>query len=123
MCPHSQWEKVSKGSWSGSMSPYEHKLVEIRTAASSLDIFEVALEEGYFLVSHAYTVTLTFSSWFTNLCFCFAEFYISRLVFFISGVILMSLAPSLSNSLVFYYGSGMAIGVVLVILIVLFQVI
>ncbi|KAL6224954.1 hypothetical protein ACLB2K_003808 [Fragaria x ananassa] len=94
MCPHSQWEKVSKGSWSGSMSPYEHKLVDIRTAASSLDIFEVSLEE---------------------------EFYISRLVFFISGVILMSLAPSLSNSLVFYYGSGMAIGVVLVILIVLFQ--
>ncbi|XP_062004908.1 uncharacterized protein LOC133722096 isoform X2 [Rosa rugosa] len=94
MCPHSQWEKVSKGSWSGSMSPYERKLLDIRTVGSSLESFEVSLEE---------------------------EFFISRLVFFVSGVILMSLAPSLSNSLVFYYGSGMAIGVVLVLLIVLFQ--
>ncbi|KAL6125172.1 hypothetical protein ACLB2K_073231 [Fragaria x ananassa] len=42
MCPHNQWEKVSeRRSWSGSMSPYEHKVVDIRIAASSsLDIFE-----------------------------------------------------------------------------------
>lgn len=94
MCPHSQWEKVSKGSWSGSMSPFEHKLLDIRTAGSSLESFEVSLEE---------------------------EFFASRIIFFVSGIILMSLAPFLSNSLVFYYGSGMTIGVVLVILIVLFQ--
>ncbi|KAK9902588.1 hypothetical protein M0R45_001522 [Rubus argutus] len=48
MCPHSQWEKVSKGSWSGSMSPFEHKLLDIRTAGSSLESFEVSLEEEFF---------------------------------------------------------------------------
>lgn len=38
------------------------------------------------------------------------------------GTVLLMLASSLSNSLVFYYSSAMAVGVVLVILIVLFQV-
>ncbi|PRQ33638.1 putative NEMP family protein [Rosa chinensis] len=90
MCPDSQWEKVSKGSWSGSMSPFEHKLLAIRTAGSSLQNFEVFIKE---------------------------EFFLSRLIFFVSGIVLMTLAPYLSNSLVFYYSSGMTIGVVLVILI------
>ncbi|BFG35781.1 hypothetical protein CerSpe_220550 [Prunus speciosa] len=94
MCPHSQWEKVAKGSWSGSMSPFEHKLLDIRTAGSSLESFEVSIEE---------------------------EFFRYRLIFLILGIIIMSLASLLSKSLVFYYSSGMAIGVVLVILIVLFQ--
>ncbi|ONI02741.1 hypothetical protein PRUPE_6G219400 [Prunus persica] len=94
MCPHSQWEKVAKVSWSGSMSPFEHKLLDIRTAGSSLESFEVSIEE---------------------------EFFRYRLIFLILGIIIMSLASLLSKSLVFYYSSGMAIGVVLVILIVLFQ--
>ncbi|PQQ12445.1 nuclear envelope integral membrane protein 1 isoform X1 [Prunus yedoensis var. nudiflora] len=94
MCPHSQWEKVAKGSWSGSMSPFELKLLDIRTAGSSLGSFEVSIEE---------------------------EFFRYRLIFLILGIIIMSLASLLSKSLVFYYSSGMAIGVVLVILIVLFQ--
>ncbi|XP_022775097.1 uncharacterized protein LOC111317047 isoform X2 [Durio zibethinus] len=37
------------------------------------------------------------------------------------GIVLLSLAPALSQSLVFYYGSAMAVGVILVVLIVLFQ--
>ncbi|KAH0995906.1 hypothetical protein GBA52_019770 [Prunus armeniaca] len=94
MCPHSQWEKVAKDSWSGSMSPFEDKLLDIRTAGSSLESFEVSIEE---------------------------EFFRYRLIFLILGIIIMSLASLLSKSLVFYYSSGMAIGVVLVILIVLFQ--
>ncbi|CAL2267459.1 unnamed protein product [Prunus armeniaca] len=94
MCPHSQWEKVAKGSWSGSMSPFEDKLLDIRTAGSSLESFEVSIEE---------------------------EFFRYRLIFLILGIIIMSLASLLSKSLIFYYSSGMAIGVVLVILIVLFQ--
>ncbi|XP_062014064.1 uncharacterized protein LOC133730502 [Rosa rugosa] len=49
MCPDSQWEKVSKGSWSGSMSPFEHKLLDIRTAGSSLQNFEVFINEEFFL--------------------------------------------------------------------------
>ncbi|KAM1091399.1 hypothetical protein FF1_018892 [Malus domestica] len=94
MCPQSRWQKVPKGSWSRSMSPFEHQLLDIRTHGSSLESLEVSIEE---------------------------EFVKYRTTFLILGIIMMSLASLLSNSLVFYYGSGMAIGVVLVILIVLFQ--
>lgn len=45
MCPQSQWEKV-KGSWVKSMSPFDHKVLDIRTASSSLERFEVSIEEG-----------------------------------------------------------------------------
>ncbi|KAA0048313.1 nuclear envelope integral membrane protein 1 isoform X1 [Cucumis melo var. makuwa] len=61
MCPQSQWEKVGRGSWVQSMSPFDHKLLDIRTSSI------------------------------------------------------------LSKSLVFYYGSGMAIGILLIVLMILFQ--
>lgn len=54
---------------------------------------------------------------------CLAEFFMYRVVFLILGIVLLSLASSLSKSLAFYYSSAMAIGVILVILVVLFQVI
>ncbi|KAJ4714705.1 nuclear envelope integral membrane protein 1 isoform X1 [Melia azedarach] len=94
MCSQGRWEKVSKGSWVQSMSPFDHKILDIRTAASSLEPLEVSIEE---------------------------EFFLYRIVFLILGIILMSLASTLSKSLVFYYGSAMAVGVILVILMVLFQ--
>lgn len=46
MCPQSQWEKVAKGSWAQSMSPFDHKLLDIRTSGLSLESFEVSIEEG-----------------------------------------------------------------------------
>lgn len=46
MCPQSQWEKVAKGSWAQSMSPFDHKLIDIRTSGLSLESFEVSIEEG-----------------------------------------------------------------------------
>lgn len=46
MCPHGQWEKVAKGSWDRSMSPFDHKILDIRTAGSTLENFEVSVEEG-----------------------------------------------------------------------------
>ncbi|XP_031272942.1 uncharacterized protein LOC116131431 isoform X2 [Pistacia vera] len=94
MCPHGRWEKVSKGSWFKSMSPFDHKILDIRMAGSSLETVEVAIEE---------------------------EFFLYRIIFLISGIILLSIASTLSKSLVFYYGSAMAVGVILVILVVLFQ--
>ncbi|XP_061338928.1 uncharacterized protein LOC133285679 [Gastrolobium bilobum] len=94
MCPQGQWEKVVKSSWARSMSPFDHKLLDIRTAGSSLENFEVSIKE---------------------------EFFVYRIVLLISGIILMSLASFLSKSLVFYYSSAMAIGIILVILIILYQ--
>ncbi|XP_022948207.1 uncharacterized protein LOC111451852 [Cucurbita moschata] len=94
MCPQSQWEKVAKGSWAQSMSPFDHKLVDIRTSGLSLESFEVSIEE---------------------------EFFMYRIVFLILGLVLMSSASILGKSLVFYYGSAMTIGVLLVVLMILFQ--
>ncbi|GMY11923.1 nuclear envelope integral membrane protein 1 isoform X3 [Fagus crenata] len=94
MCPQGQWEKVIKGSWVRSMSPFDHRLLDIRTVGSSLEPFEVSIKE---------------------------EFFLYRIICLILGIVLMSLASPLSNSLVFYYGSAMAIGVILVVLMVLFQ--
>ncbi|XP_030474114.1 uncharacterized protein LOC115691573 [Syzygium oleosum] len=94
MCPQNQWEKVGKGSWFRSMSPFDHKLLDIRVAGSSLETFEMSIEE---------------------------EFFLYRVVLLVVGVILMTLASFLSNSLAFYYSSAMAVGIILVVLMVLFQ--
>ncbi|XP_014521495.1 uncharacterized protein LOC106778096 isoform X1 [Vigna radiata var. radiata] len=94
MCSHSQWEKVAKGSWTRSMSPFDHKILDIRTAGSTLENFEVSVEE---------------------------EFFVYRIVLLVLGITLMSLAAFISNSLAFYYSSAMAIGIILVVLIILYQ--
>ncbi|XVE86983.1 hypothetical protein DITRI_Ditri18aG0079500 [Diplodiscus trichospermus] len=94
MCPQGKWEKVSKGLWVKSMSPFDHKLLDVRMASSFIQTLEVSIEE---------------------------EFFLYRLIFLISGIVLLSLASTLSRSLVFYYGSAMAVGIILVVLIVLFQ--
>lgn len=53
----------------------------------------------------------------------YAEFLLHRVVFLVLGLILMVVAHTLSESVVFYYGGAMTIGIFLVILIILFQVI
>lgn len=45
-----------------------------------------------------------------------------RIVFLILGAVLLALASTLSQSLAFYYSSAMAVGIMLVVLLVLFQV-
>ncbi|KAJ4844183.1 hypothetical protein Tsubulata_000845 [Turnera subulata] len=96
MCPQAMWEKVGKGgSWVRAMSPFGHKLLDIRIGGLSPETLELQTEE---------------------------EFFLYRVVFLIFGVILLCVASSLSKSLVFYYSSAMAIGIILVILVILFQV-
>ncbi|KVH93454.1 Transmembrane protein 194 [Cynara cardunculus var. scolymus] len=95
MCPEGQWEKLTKGSWVRSMSPFDHKLLDIRITGSSVGTVEVLLSE---------------------------EFYLYRLIFLVLGITLMTFASSLSNSLVIYYGGAMTLGILLVVLVVLFQV-
>ncbi|KAF8017301.1 hypothetical protein BT93_H2477 [Corymbia citriodora subsp. variegata] len=94
MCPQNQWEKVGKGAWFRPMSPFDHKLLDIRVAGPSSETFEMSIEE---------------------------EFFLYRVVLLIVGLVLMTFASSLSNSLAFYYSSAMAVGIILVVLMVLFQ--
>ncbi|KAG5123345.1 hypothetical protein JHK82_030082 [Glycine max] len=44
MCRHGQWEKVTKGSWARSMSLFDHKILDVRTAGSTLENFEKGMK-------------------------------------------------------------------------------
>ncbi|KAL0377920.1 UNVERIFIED_CONTAM: hypothetical protein Sradi_3097500 [Sesamum radiatum] len=94
MCPKDQWERLTEGLWVKSMSPFDHKILDIRMAASYSESLHVSLDE---------------------------EFFLYRILFLVLGIVLMSLASWLSQSIVFYYSGAMAIGVFLVILMILFQ--
>ncbi|XAR57705.1 hypothetical protein NMG60_11025949 [Bertholletia excelsa] len=94
MCPQGRWEKLPKGSWVQSMSPFDHKVLDICMAGSSLENFQVSLVE---------------------------EFFLYRIILLVLGIMIMALASPLSKSLVFYYSSAMGVGIILVILVVLFQ--
>lgn len=53
MCSQGQWEKLSKGPWVQSMSFYDHKILDIRMAPSSIQTLEVSIEEGpFFTIAH-----------------------------------------------------------------------
>ncbi|KAH6759634.1 hypothetical protein C2S51_000183 [Perilla frutescens var. frutescens] len=94
MCPQDQWERLSKGLWIKPMSPFDHKVLDIRMGAAYSENIQVSLDE---------------------------EFFFYRILFLVFGVMLMSLASVLSKSLVFYYSGAMAAGAFLVILMVLYQ--
>ncbi|KAK2965538.1 hypothetical protein RJ640_030586, partial [Escallonia rubra] len=94
MCPQGQWERLTKGSWARSMSPFDHKLLDVRITGSSSANFVISIHE---------------------------EFLLYRLIFLALGITMLTLASFLSKSLVFYYSGAMAVGVALVILIILFQ--
>lgn len=124
MCPEGEWEKLSKGSLVRSMSPYSSRLLDIRMPGSSLESLEVSTEEGIFFILFMYESSLGIKKWYflALLTWFFAEFLLHRIIFLVLGVVMMTLAPSLSKSVAFYYSSAMAVGIILVILIVLFQV-
>lgn len=55
--------------------------------------------------------------------FSSSELLFHRVFFLVMGLVMMVAAHALSESVVFYYGSFMTVGIILVILMVLFQVI
>ncbi|KAF3778808.1 hypothetical protein EJ110_NYTH31548 [Nymphaea thermarum] len=93
MCPPGEWEKLSKDTWIGSMSPYDYRLLDICMPPPFLSL-EVSTEE---------------------------ETKLFRLIFLVLGALLIILSPEMSKSVMFYYSNAMILGIVLVILIVLFQ--
>ncbi|XP_031479735.1 uncharacterized protein LOC116250269 isoform X2 [Nymphaea colorata] len=93
MYPPGEWEKLSKDTWIGSMSPYDYRLLDICMPPPFLSL-EVSTEE---------------------------ETKLFRLIFLVLGALLIILSPEMSKSAMFYYSNAMILGIVLVILIVLFQ--
>ncbi|PUZ40491.1 hypothetical protein GQ55_9G428500 [Panicum hallii var. hallii] len=94
-CAASQWQKMPKsGLWVQAISPYDHRILDFRMPADPSRSVVVSTEE---------------------------EFLLHRVVFLVLGLVLMVVAHTLSESVVFYYGGAMTIGIFLVILIILFQ--
>lgn len=46
MCPQWRWEKVSQDSWARAMSPFDHKILDVRVIGLSSETLEVSIEEG-----------------------------------------------------------------------------
>ncbi|KAM0887059.1 hypothetical protein ACQ4PT_029290 [Festuca glaucescens] len=94
-CAASQWQKVPKsGLWVQSISPYDRRILDFRMPGDPSRSVVVSTEE---------------------------EFLLHRVVFLVLGMVLMTVAHTLSQSVVFYYGGAMTIGIFLVVLIILFQ--
>ncbi|XP_059646476.1 uncharacterized protein LOC132293147 [Cornus florida] len=93
-CEKDKWSSVRKGLWSSVMSPYEERYIDVKFVGE---------------VSGSVTVTVE------------EEFQRWRLICLALGLVLLLLAPSVSSWVPFYYSSSMAIGVLLVIIILLFQ--
>ncbi|XP_028548576.1 uncharacterized protein LOC110104839 isoform X2 [Dendrobium catenatum] len=95
MCPAGHWRKVTnKGSFVRSLSPFEDWILDVRVLPDPSRVVEVTSE---------------------------LEFLPHRVVFLVLGFSIMLMADYLSESITFYYGSAMTIGIILVILMVLYQ--
>ncbi|KAJ0735815.1 putative NEMP family protein [Helianthus annuus] len=93
-CEKDDWRTVHKGLWSSTMSPYEQRFVDVKFTGGMSGSVTVTLEE----VSQEW-----------------------RYVLLLVGIALLFLAPAVSNWVPFYYTSSMAIGILAVILILLYQ--
>ncbi|KAL4354687.1 hypothetical protein GQ457_06G016800 [Hibiscus cannabinus] len=93
-CEHENWKTVENGIWHAVMSPYDDRFIDVKFIGDVSGSVTVTVEEGI-------------QRW--------------RLVFLVLGFVLLLLAPIVSKWVPFYYSSSMAIGIILVILILLFQ--
>ncbi|GAB4857238.1 hypothetical protein Ancab_015145 [Ancistrocladus abbreviatus] len=93
-CEKDEWKSVQKGIWSSMMSPYDDKYIDVKFVGDVSGSVTVSIEED-------------FQHW--------------RLICLVVGFILLLVAPIVSSWVPFYYSSSMAIGVLLVVIILLFQ--
>ncbi|WOL15291.1 hypothetical protein Cni_G24072 [Canna indica] len=93
-CEDERWESLQKSQWSLVLSPYESRYIDVKVDDK---------------ISRSLTITLKedFQQW--------------RLVCLGLGFLLLLIAPIISSWVPFYYSSSMALGVLLVVLIILFQ--
>ncbi|KAK2982113.1 hypothetical protein RJ640_023395 [Escallonia rubra] len=94
-CKKDDWKSVQKGLWSSAMSPYRNGFVDVKFVGDISGSVSVTVDE---------------------------EAQVWRFLFLALGFFLLLLAPVISSWVPFYYSSSMAVGVLLVIVILLFQV-
>lgn len=92
-CEKDAWKSIHKGIWGSMISPYEEKYIDVKFRDVSGSVTVSAEEE--------------FQRW--------------RLFSLAFGIILLLVAPIISSWVPFYYSSTMAIGILLVVIILLFQ--
>lgn len=93
-CEKDEWKTVQKGIWSSALSPYEDRYIDVKFIGDISGHVTITAEEE-------------FQNW--------------RLICLVIGFTLLLVAPIVSSYVPFYYGSSMVIGVLLVIIILLFQ--
>ncbi|KAH9570745.1 hypothetical protein CY35_02G057600 [Sphagnum magellanicum] len=93
-CAKESWQLIEKGSWTGVMSPFETRFLDIRTLVSPVVSLDISVQE---------------------------EQRVYRLVFLALGMTLLLMAPVVSSWVPFYYSSAMTLGVLLVVLVLLYQ--
>ncbi|XP_072952459.1 uncharacterized protein [Typha angustifolia] len=93
-CEMDEWQALQKGQWRATISPYANRYLDVKLKDKISNSFTLSIEEE-------------FQQW--------------RLVCLGIGFVLLLMAPIVSNWVPFYYSSSMVLGVVLVVLIILFQ--
>lgn len=93
-CEKDTWKSVQKGIWGSIVSPYEDKYIDVKFIGDIKGSVTISAEE---------------------------EFQRWRLICLAFGIILLFVAPVVSSWVPFYYSSTMAIGILLVVIILLFQ--
>eukprot|EP00897_Mesotaenium_endlicherianum_P003968 jgi/Mesen1/359/ME000001S02662 len=95
-CADDSWRSLNaSGMWVGRMSPFSTKYLDVRLPAFGPDAAHISVEQ---------------------------EFQRHRVVFLAGGFGLLTIAPLVSQWVPFYYSSGMLIGTLLVLLLVLYQI-
>ncbi|CAN1312701.1 hypothetical protein LINPERPRIM_LOCUS28723 [Linum perenne] len=94
-CGKEDWKSFQNGQWSSLMSPYGERYIDVKAIGEISGRITVQIEE---------------------------EPHRWRLLCLAVGLVLLFLAPVVSSWVPFYYSSSMAIGIILVIVILLFQV-
>ncbi|MBA0728408.1 hypothetical protein Golax_001309 [Gossypium laxum] len=94
-CGDGDWKPLQKGIWHTAMSPFDDRYIDVKFIGDMSGSVTVALEE---------------------------DFQLWRLIFLALGFVLLLLAPFVSKWVPFYYSSSMALGVLLLVIILLYQV-
>lgn len=133
-CEAGEWQGFQGGMWTAVSSPYGNKYVDLKLADKKPARFTLSIQEGkelrivhennsFFLFSDKLSASSTIlSKSLVVVSYTHAEFQKWRLACLGIGFVLLFLSPIISKWVPFYYSSSMALGILAVVLIVIFQV-